>query len=153
MFFWVHLESLSVPRGGIGWGTFSSRPPRAAPYYQRLLYKNKQRGLLNGSNTPRAVGSANSCLGNMPKSRKPTVRFGSVRFVSVPVPVPPVPVRVVVPPVPVHTGSGSYQFRFIPFMVEADPLTGHNLGQISSPRRLSTIFLISEARLFFFKRV
>ena len=23
--------------------TFSSRPPRAAPYYQRILYKNKQR--------------------------------------------------------------------------------------------------------------
>ena len=72
---------------------------------------------------------------------KPKVRFGSVhtqifeprfRFI----------------PVPVHTGSGSHRFT-----VEADPLTGHKLGQISSPRRLSTIFLISEARLFFLKRV
>ena len=34
---------------------------------------------------------------------------------------------------------------------EADPLTGHKVGQISSPRGLSTIFLISETRLFFLK--
>ena len=35
-------------RRGCGCHTFSSRPPRAAPYYQRLLYKNKQRALLKG---------------------------------------------------------------------------------------------------------
>ena len=32
-----------------------------------------------------------------------------------------------------------------------DPLTGHKVGQISSPRCLSTIFLINETRLFFLK--
>ena len=30
-------------RGNFDGHTFSSRPPRAAPYYQRLLYNNKQR--------------------------------------------------------------------------------------------------------------
>ena len=49
-------------------------------------------------------------------------------------------------PVPVHTGSGSHRFT-----VEADPLTGHNLGQISSPRRLSTIFVDQRSALVLFK--
>ena len=69
--FWKPLETLAGLRrgcdgaagglrgGGCGCHTFSSRPPRAAPYYQGLLYKNKQRALLTGSSTPRAVGSAN----------------------------------------------------------------------------------------------
>ena len=63
MFFWIGfwkpLETLTgLRRGcdgaagelrrGCGCHTFSSRPPRAAPYYQRLLYKNKQRALLKG---------------------------------------------------------------------------------------------------------
>ena len=39
--------------------------------------------------------------------RKPTVRFGSVRFVRLSVPVPPVPVLVQVPLVPVPSCSSS----------------------------------------------
>ena len=65
--FWKPLETLTGLRGGCDGAagglasvTLSpADPPRAAPYYQRLLYKNKQRPLLTGSSTPRAVGSAN----------------------------------------------------------------------------------------------
>ena len=37
------LETSMELRRGCKDHTFSSRPPRAAPYYQRLLYNNKQR--------------------------------------------------------------------------------------------------------------
>ena len=47
MFFWLGLrmplETLMFLRVGRDCHTFSSRPPRAAPYYQRILYKNKQK--------------------------------------------------------------------------------------------------------------
>ena len=51
MFFWLGLrmplETLIVLRVGRDCSrrchSFSSRPPRAAAYYQRILYKNKQR--------------------------------------------------------------------------------------------------------------
>ena len=51
MIFWLGfrtpLETSTELRGDCGCSrkchTFSSRPPRAAPYYQRILYKNKQR--------------------------------------------------------------------------------------------------------------
>ena len=50
MIFWLGfrtpLETSAELRGDCecsrGRHTFSSRPPRAAPYYQRLLYNNKQ---------------------------------------------------------------------------------------------------------------
>ena len=70
---------------------------------------------------------------------------GSVRFVSVLALEPLVLVRVALPLVPVHTDSGSYRFT-----VQADPLTGHKLGQISSHRCLSTIFVDQRFALVLF---
>ena len=47
MIFWLGfrtpLETSTELRRGFKDHTFSSRPPRAAPYYQRILYNNKQR--------------------------------------------------------------------------------------------------------------
>ena len=43
MVFQMPLETSAELRGMREYHTFSSRPPRAAPYYQRLLYNNKQR--------------------------------------------------------------------------------------------------------------
>ena len=47
MIFWrgfpTPLETSAELRRSRGCHTFSSGPPRAAPYYQRLLYNNKQR--------------------------------------------------------------------------------------------------------------
>ena len=47
MIFWLGfrtpLETSAGLQGDCKDHTFSSRPPRAAPYYQRLLYNNKQR--------------------------------------------------------------------------------------------------------------